>query len=175
MTNGAGTRPAGAANRSPTVLVVDDSDTIRRFTALALRHRAHVGVLEAASGAEALALAAAFRPALVLLDGALPDARGIDVLRALRSNPATAGIPVVVITGSSELDVEFLAAGATDFIVKPVAIDTLFALVDTFVPSGTLAAVAARSRGSVPARPTAVQAPGRLPSPPAASDASRRR
>lgn len=77
----------------------------------------------ARSGEQALKLAKANPPDVVLLDVAMPDLDGFAVTRALRADPATAGMMVVLVSGSSaDADVERgLENGADDFIAKPVA------------------------------------------------------
>ncbi len=77
----------------------------------------------ARSGEQALKLAKANPPDVVLLDVVMPDLDGFAVTRALRADPATAGVMVVLVSGSSaDADVERgLESGADDFIAKPVA------------------------------------------------------
>ena len=79
------------------VLAVDDSLTIRKALELILTPAGHA-VTFAASGAEALAAARQAPPEIILLDFILPDMRGSDVCRALRADPSTAAIPVVLIS-----------------------------------------------------------------------------
>ncbi|AVM74047.1 Response regulator PleD [Magnetospirillum gryphiswaldense MSR-1] len=77
----------------------------------------------ARSGEQALKLATANPPDVVLLDVVMPDLDGFAVTRALRADPATAGVMVVLVSGSAaDADVERgLECGADDFIAKPVA------------------------------------------------------
>lgn len=77
----------------------------------------------ARSGEQALKLAKANPPDVVLLDVVMPDLDGLAVTRALRADPATAGVMVVLVSGSAaDADVECgLESGADDFIAKPVA------------------------------------------------------
>lgn len=118
-----------------TLLHIDDSATLRLFVHAAMRRRPHVDVLGAPNGAEGMRLARAHLPALILLDCSLPDIRGIDVLRTLKGAEATSRIPVVVLTGSAgEADQAFAAAGAEQYVVKPIDLDALYALVDRHVP-----------------------------------------
>lgn len=103
-----------------TVLIVDDSAPIRRFVAVSLTGLANT-VLEAESGTEALACARDSRPDLILLDLSLPDMTGVDVLRALRSDPDTRATPVIVITalGAAELAAQSHELGAAALVTKP--------------------------------------------------------
>jgi DNA-binding response OmpR family regulator len=118
------------------VLSIDDSATVRLFIEMALRHRPHVGVLTAGTGETGIQLAREHAPSLILLDASLPDIRGLDVLRELKGTATTAGTPVVVLTGgTAEPTASFLAAGAAGFMVKPIDLDDLYALVDRYAPS----------------------------------------
>lgn len=103
------------------VLIVDDDRTTRLLTRSALEP-AGFEVLDAANGEEALALFDAYTPDLVLLDLLMPEMDGYQVCRKLRSNPANADIPLLMMTGLNDLETISRAyqAGATDFITKPV-------------------------------------------------------
>jgi CheY-like chemotaxis protein len=104
-----------------TVLLVEDSDAIRDAFTILLEDAGYT-VLGAGTGHEALALAAAHLPDLMLLDMGLPDMTGLDVVRQVKARPATAGIAVVAVTGRDE-DADrraCLAAGCTAYLVKPV-------------------------------------------------------
>jgi CheY-like chemotaxis protein len=83
---------------TPTVLVVDDDDSIREITQLALEAVAGWHVLTADSGAAALELAQEHRPDAVLLDLMMPVMDGRATFHALRSDERTAHIPVVLVT-----------------------------------------------------------------------------
>lgn len=113
------------------VLVVDDEDRIRELVAFALR-RAGFEVLEAANGQAALDIVKASPVAMVVLDMGMPEMSGTAVVKALRANPETATLPVLLMTGSGdEMSViEGLAAGADDFLLKPVRLDELVARIN---------------------------------------------
>jgi PleD family two-component response regulator len=104
----------------PSVLVVDDAVTNVEVLAAALGDTYEV--LAALSGAEALDVAAAQRPSLILLDVVMPGQDGYEVCRALKANPATRDIPVVFVTSlDDEADEERgLRLGAVDYLTKPV-------------------------------------------------------
>ena len=76
----------------------------------------------ARNGADALAATAKHQPALILLDIQMPQMNGYEVCRALKSDPATEGIPVIFVTSMSDVgnEAEGFAQGAVDYIVKPV-------------------------------------------------------
>ena len=100
-----------------TVLVIDDEPHIRRAVRNALTNE--VGrVVEAATGASGIDLAAAERPALIVLDLALPDIDGIDVCREIRK---WSSVPIVVLSAqhSDQEKVRLLDAGADDYLTKP--------------------------------------------------------
>jgi CheY-like chemotaxis protein len=104
-----------------TVLLVEDSDAIRDAFTILLEDAGYT-VLGAGTGEDALRLAAAHVPDLVLLDMGLPDMTGLDVVRQIKAAPATAGVAVVAVTGrDEEADRRAcLAAGCAAYIVKPV-------------------------------------------------------
>jgi two-component system KDP operon response regulator KdpE len=99
------------------VMVVDDEPQIRRVVRNVLA--ADYGrVLEAATGREAIDLAAAERPSLIVLDLGLPDMQGIDVCREIR---AWSSAPIIVLSArhSDSEKVALLDAGADDYVTKP--------------------------------------------------------
>ena len=103
-----------------TVLAVDDQPQNLRLLDAVLTPRGY-RVLTAASGEEALAVLAAGVPDLVLLDIVMPGLDGYEVCRRIRADPATAFLPVVMITASGEQEkVSSLRAGADDFVSKPI-------------------------------------------------------
>ncbi len=87
--------------------------------------------LSAASGPEALSKIAAEAPQLVLLDVIMPGMSGYDVCRAIRANPKTATLPVVMVTAlePSEERIKGLEAGADDFLTQPINAPELLARV----------------------------------------------
>lgn len=112
----------------PFVLVVDDTDGNRYAVARALRG-AGMRVTEAATGADALRLAAAL-PDLIVLDVNLPDMTGYDVGRIVKRDPATAHIPVMHVSASftGSADRAFgLESGADAYLTHPIDADVLVA------------------------------------------------
>jgi len=100
------------------ILLVEDSLPIRRENESAL-HRAGYEVICAEDGESALQMARERKPDLILLDMILPKMGGPDVLKHLKSEPATAEIPVVVVSSLSHKNREkLIAAGAEDYIEK---------------------------------------------------------
>jgi len=100
------------------VLLVEDSKFLRLSTERALT-KAGYEVVCAGDGEEALRLAREHQPALVLLDMMLPKVSGPDVLKALKQDPATAGIAVMVLTSLSPKNAKALEKdGAAGFFEK---------------------------------------------------------
>jgi two-component system KDP operon response regulator KdpE len=99
------------------VLVVDDEPQIRRVVRNVLAAD-EVRVLEASNGQQAIDLAAAERPALIVLDLGLPDMQGIEVCREIRS---WSSAPIIVLSArhSDQEKVALLDAGADDYMTKP--------------------------------------------------------
>ena len=104
------------------ILVVDDEPSVRAMVLASIRVRGdRYRVIEAGNAREAIALADAHQPNLVLLDVALPDNDGFWVCRTLKAGPTTAHIPVVMLTAMSlpsDRD-QAVEAGADGYIVKP--------------------------------------------------------
>lgn len=112
---------AGAARR-PLVLVVDDSEDIRALLGTLLKRRYDVRL--AADGHEAILAAAKLpHPDLILLDVEMPGKSGHDVCALLKTDPVTAPIPVIFITGRSDPkdEAKGFAVGAVDYVAKPLS------------------------------------------------------
>ena len=108
-----------------TVLVVEDESQMRTFVRLALAAHGYK-VLEAQTGREGLAQAAAYTPDLVLLDLGLPDFDGLEVTKRLREWYSA---PIIVISarGQEAQKVEALDTGADDYLTKPFGTAELMA------------------------------------------------
>ena len=118
------------------VLYIDDSqDNILVVQRLFKRKCPDVQLHTAMTGRDGIRAASDAQPALILLDNRLPDTSGEQVLRELAATPATAAIPVVILSGdSSPVTVnELLAAGAADFLAKPFDIQELLAIVGRYL------------------------------------------
>lgn len=114
------------------VLYIEDDGPNALLVQRMLGHRPAVSMLDARTGAEGLRIARARLPALVLLDLRLPDMHGLDVVAALRGDPVTAALPVVVVTGGAPPAVldELEDAGVEEILAKPFDAETLLTLVD---------------------------------------------
>ena len=128
---------------TPTVLVVDDDDSVRIITELALEKVAGWHVISAGGGAEALELARAHHPDAVLLDLMMPDVDGRATFLGLRADETTRDIPVVLLTaklqvgGGPQIWDDLAVAGV---IAKPFSPRTLGAEVAALLgwdPPGT--------------------------------------
>ena len=124
--------------KQATVLYVEDNEYNRKI----VRHllsRTSYRLQEAADGETALGMARAERPDLILMDVQLPKMSGLDVTRALRGDPTTADVPIIVVTSFalSGDDQRAMAAGASAYIAKPYSPRELPALIHTFLPVKT--------------------------------------
>jgi CheY-like chemotaxis protein len=111
-----------------TILVCDDDPSLRELV------RAVLGpayrFVEAADGTEALELARALRPDLIVLDVMLPGLSGIEVLEEIRTDAVLKDLKVVVITAWSHAEMEAQVAGADRFVSKPFDPDELSGAVE---------------------------------------------
>ena len=122
------------ARAGPLILVAEDDPVQRSLYSDVLRSAGY-RVLEAGDGKEAVARAQAERPALVLMDVTMPGTSGWNAVRALKDDPETMAIPIIVVTGlvgSWDRDAS-LAAGADHYLAKPVAPALLLAEVRTIL------------------------------------------
>jgi len=114
----------------PSVLIVDDNDKNRKLAGNVLR-AAGFRTLEAATGGEAIALAAEHVPDVILMDLRLPDMDGTQAARTIRRADRTAAIPVVAMSASAlEGGADWLeAAGFAGWLEKPIHVGTFAELV----------------------------------------------
>ena len=120
------------------VLVVDDERDLRTLLEFNLRQSGYQ-VVQASTGAEALARARSLRPQVIVLDLNLPDVSGTDVCRLLKSDEATRGIPILMLTArGSEADrIAGLELGADDYVGKPFSVREVVLRVDAVARRGT--------------------------------------
>ena len=116
------------------ILVVDDVEPNVRLLEAKLTIE-YYEVLTATDGASALAIAAAERPDIILLDVMMPGMDGFETCRRLKADPVTRHIPVVLVTALDGRDdkIKGLDAGADDFVTKPIDDVILFARVKSLV------------------------------------------
>jgi CheY-like chemotaxis protein len=110
----------------PMVLLVDD-DPFQLKHLKSVLGGAGFQLVEAASGAEALATIRTRRPDLIILDIGLPDTDGLELTRQLKGIRQYASVPILIITGHSDREIvlESIKAGVAGFVVKPIIKDTL--------------------------------------------------
>jgi len=111
-----------------TILLVEDEDDIASLIAFTLEQEKY-NAIRAATGEEGLEFARRRKPALVVLDLMLPGMDGLEVCKRLRNDPATAAIPILMLTAKGEeTDVVVgLELGADDYLVKPFSPKVLLA------------------------------------------------
>ncbi|UCG24059.1 MAG: response regulator, partial [Chloroflexota bacterium] len=112
----------------PRVLVIDDDPGILNLVDTALSKRGY-DVFTAASGTEGLNRIQDTKPDIVILDKVMPDIDGFEVARRLRREPDFAHVPIVILTGASQLGdkLDAFNAGADDYLTKPFEVDELAA------------------------------------------------
>jgi CheY-like chemotaxis protein len=113
----------------------DDEDNLFLLRRLFTRKCPDIQLRTAMTGDDGVRVAIDDQPALILLDNRLADASGEQVLRRLAATPATAAIPVVILSGDSNPATvnELLAAGAADFLGKPFEAHQLLAIMGRYL------------------------------------------
>jgi CheY-like chemotaxis protein len=118
-------------NEAPLILCADDDPDILALLALRLE-RAGYRVAKAVDGEQALAMARELKPRVAVLDVMMPRLTGIEVLAALRADPATRDLRVVIVSARAQ-DTDIargLAAGADAYLAKPFQAPELIELVE---------------------------------------------
>jgi PAS domain S-box-containing protein len=125
-----GSRPQVAGDR--VVLHIEDNAANLRLVERVLAEQAGMRVLAAGQGERGVDLAAEHRPDVILLDLHLPDLDGDEVLRRLQADPATAEIPVLVVSADATPGRirELLASGAVGYVTKPIDVGELLTVID---------------------------------------------
>ncbi|MCK5574597.1 MAG: response regulator [Sphingomonadales bacterium] len=108
------------------ILFIDDDQSIQEIVSLYLKDAGHM-VHSTLTGAEGIKFASVDRPDLILLDMALPEMDGIEVIRTLKADPATANIPVVVLTvhDREDMPASLDQQDIVGYLQKPVAMKAL--------------------------------------------------
>jgi len=120
-----------AARAGTRVLLIDDSATIVALLRRMLRQNEYA-TLEAGDAERGIELARSERPDLIFLDIVLPGMNGFAALRALRRDPDTRDIPIIMISGNEQATEEFYVhrIGADDFMKKPFSRGEVFARIE---------------------------------------------
>ncbi len=144
------TRTRVDARRGTSVLIVDDSKTIVVALSRMLQPSGFL-ISEAFDGETGVAMARASRPNLIFLDIVMPGLNGFAALRALRRDPETQDVPVIMMSGNEHATEQFFGSRipADDFMKKPFSRLEVFARIqglldDQFVPQRRVAAGARR-------------------------------
>ena len=126
------------AERRPLVLVIDDDAHVRPML-VRLLQRHGLRAVNASDGYAGLAAVNTYRPDVVLLDIKMPGLDGFEVLRRLKANPATAAIPVLILT-ANDLDEsareQGLSLGASAYLEKPIAYERLISAINGVITDG---------------------------------------
>lgn len=117
------------------ILSIDDSKMVHMVVAKALRNHA-ITHLTAMNGGEGLALAVQEKPDLILLDITMPVMTGLEALAKLKADPATAAIPVVMLTaeGGSDTQDQAFGLGVAKYLTKPFSEDVLLGCLGGILP-----------------------------------------
>ena len=124
-----------AATAQCDVLYIEDDPVNFTLVERILEFRPELKLMHARSGGSGVEMAQVNHPKLILLDLNLPDMHGSEVLRQLQQEPATATVPVVVLSADatpSQIE-RLLSAGARNYLTKPFDIDPFLAVVDEMV------------------------------------------
>jgi len=121
------------------ILLVDDSSTMRRIQANTLNSLGYNDLVQAEDGADAIKkLRENPDVKLVLLDWNMPNMNGLDCLKAVKADPSTKAIPVMMVTSEAEKTkiIEAVQAGASNYLVKPFDADSLKAKITALLGGG---------------------------------------
>lgn len=117
-----------------TILIVDDEKQIRDMLAIYLQEEGY-GTVLAKDGAAAMTAVGEQLPGLVLADVNMPEMNGLELAQRLRSDPLTAGIPILMLSALAESR-DVLAGysnGADEYVTKPIALEVLIAKVSSLL------------------------------------------
>jgi len=123
----------------PTILVVEDSPTMRQLIGFAMRRVSGAKVIEAADGVDALKKLSSEKIDLILADINMPVMNGLKLVSLVRENTQYKKIPIIMITteGAEEDKKRAIALGANAYLAKPIQTQELIKLVTSFIPSGS--------------------------------------
>ena len=121
----------------PSILVVEDSPTMRQLITFAMKRISGAKVIEATDGVDALKKLSSERVDLILADINMPVMDGLKLVSLVKNNQSYKDIPVIIITteGAREDKEKALAIGANAYLPKPIQTQELIKLVNTFLGS----------------------------------------
>ncbi|MDB4576837.1 ATP-binding protein [Akkermansiaceae bacterium] len=125
-------QPSEPETKSSRILIIDDEPRMRSYIGSFLDNHQ---IIQAANGEQGFQMAQEYLPNLIILDYMMPEMDGIEVSRLLRNQPATANIPIILITahGGDAPRLAALEAGVNDFITKPFYSSELVARVSNLL------------------------------------------
>ncbi len=116
--------------RTPTVFVVDDDEDILRMTTFVLEKLGYAVQAENSAERALRTLASGrFKPCLILLDLMMPNMGGAEFREKIRAIPGAAEVPIIVLSGDSELTTKVAVMNVVGFVQKPISVENLSALV----------------------------------------------
>ena len=121
----------------PSILVVEDSPTMRQLITFAMKRIANAKVIEATDGVDALKKLSSEKIDLILADINMPVMDGLKLVSLVKNNQSYKDIPVIIITteGAKEDKERALAIGANAYLAKPIQTQELIRLVNSFISS----------------------------------------
>ena len=121
----------------PSILVVEDSPTMRQLITFAMKRIAGTKVIEATDGVDALKKLSSEKVDLILADINMPVMDGLKLVSLVKNNEAYKDIPVIIITteGAREDKERAMAIGANAYLAKPIQTQELIKLVNSFIAS----------------------------------------
>ena len=132
---GVAREPAEGGPVNQAMLYIEDNEDNIALVEALLKRRPRIELHVAMNGRDGIQAAIGKQPSLILLDNRFPGATGGEILRELASTPATARIPVVVLSNDSgEIIDELLARGAAEAVPKPFDIRQFMAMIDRYLP-----------------------------------------
>ena len=123
----------------PTILVVEDSPTMRQLISFAMKRIPNSRVIEATDGVDALKKLSSEKIDLILADINMPVMDGLKLVSLVRGNAAFKDIPIIMVTteGAEEDRKRAIAIGANAYLPKPIQTQALLKLVTTFLSDQT--------------------------------------
>ncbi len=121
----------------PSILVVEDSPTMRQLITFAMKRIANAKVIEATDGVDALKKLSSEKVDLILADINMPVMDGLKLVSLVKNNQAYKNIPVIIITteGAKEDKERAMAIGADAYLSKPIQTQELIKLVNSYIGS----------------------------------------
>jgi chemosensory pili system protein ChpA (sensor histidine kinase/response regulator) len=118
---------------SAKILVIDDERFMRDLMRLHLEMAGYEVMLAYDAVVGGRFLLAGYRPDLILVDIEMPHMSGLEFITAVKSDPATASIPIIVVSSRDDAELEAKQMGAAEFLTKPVRADQLLGAVANYI------------------------------------------